>query len=85
MKVLGKKVLIKIDPVKTEKIAGLTIPKGNDGTETAEVIEVGDEVNEVVQVGKKLIIHKHSGSEFTNPADNQKYRTIVESEIIVVL
>lgn len=85
MKVLGKKVLIKVDPVKTEKVAGLTIPKGNDGTETAEVIEVGDEVNGAVQIGKKLIIHKHSGSEFTNPDDNQKYRTIVESEIIVVL
>lgn len=85
MKVLGKKVLIKIDPAKTEKIAGLTIPRGNDGTETAEVIEIGNEVNEVVQIGKKLIIHKNSGSEFTNPDDNQKYRTIVESEIIVVL
>ena len=84
MKVLGKKILIKVDPVKTEKVAGLTIPKGNDGTEMAEVISIGSEVKEV-QVGDKLIIHKHAGSEFTNPEDNMKYRSIVEQEIIVVL
>ncbi len=85
MKVLGKKILIKVDPVKTEKVAGLTIPKGNDGTEMAEVIGVGSEVSEEVKVGDKLIIHKHAGSEFTNPEDNLKYRSIVEAEIIVVL
>jgi co-chaperonin GroES (HSP10) len=34
--------------------------------------------------GDKIIIHKGSGSEFTNPGDNQKYRSITESEIIVV-
>ena len=84
MKVLGKKILIKVDPVKTEKVAGLTIPKGNDGTEMAEVISIGSEVKEV-EVGDKLIIHKHAGSEFTNPSDNVKYRSIVEQEIIVVL
>ena len=84
MKVLGKKILIKVDPVKTEKVAGLTIPKGNDGTEMAEVIGIGSEVGEV-KVGDKLIIHKHAGSEFTNPEDNLKYRSIVEQEIIVVL
>jgi co-chaperonin GroES (HSP10) len=84
MKVLGKKILIKVDPVKTEKVAGLTIPKGNDGTEMAEVISIGSEVKEV-EVGDKLIIHKHAGSEFTNPSDNIKYRSIVEQEIIVVL
>ena len=54
MKVLGKKILIKLDPVKTEKIAGLTIPKGNDGTETAEVIGVGSEVTDVA-VGDKVV------------------------------
>ena len=85
MKVLGKKILIKVDPVKTEKVAGLTIPKGNDGTEIAEVIDTGSEVSEDVKVGDKLIIHKHAGSEFTNPSDNVKYRSIVEAEIIVVL
>lgn len=84
MKVLGKKILIKVDPVKTEKVAGLTIPRGNDGTEMAEVISIGSEVKEV-EVGDKLIIHKHAGSEFTNPSDNIKYRSIVEQEIIVVL
>ena len=84
MKVLGKKILIKLDPVRTEKVAGLTIPKGNDGTETAEVIEVGPEVKDLSK-GDKLIIHKHAGAEFTNPSDNQKYRSITEHEILVVL
>lgn len=84
MKVLGKKVLIKVNPAKTEKVAGLTIPKGGDGTETAEVIEVGSEVKDISK-GDKLIIHKNAGSEFTNPEDNQKYRSITEHEIIVVL
>ena len=51
----------------------------------AEVISVGSEVSEDVKVGDKLIIHKHAGSEFTNPEDNLKYRSIVEAEIIVVL
>lgn len=83
MRVLGKKILIKVDPAKTEKIAGLTIPKGNDGTESAEVIGVGPEVEHLAE-GDKIIIHKGSGSEFTNPGDNQKYRSITESEIIVV-
>ncbi len=85
MKVLGKKILIKVDPVKTEKVAGLTIPRGSDGTETAEVIGVGSELGEELKVGDKIIIYKNSGSEFTNPADSQKYRSITESEIIVVL
>lgn len=84
MKVLGKKILIKLDPAKTEKVAGLTIPRGNDGTEIAEVIGVGSEVTDVA-VGDKIIIHKHAGSVFTNPSDNQKYRTVVEAEVIVVL
>ena len=85
MKVLGKKILIKVDPAKTEKVAGLTIPRGNDGTETAKVIGVGSEVSEDVEVGSTVIIYRGAGSEFTNPEDNQKYRSITESELIVVL
>lgn len=84
MKVLGKKILIKVDPVKTEKVAGLVIPKGGDGTETAVVIGVGPEITEV-KAGDKIIIYKNAGSEFTCPDDNQKYRSLTESEIIVVL
>lgn len=87
MRVIESKILVKVQKeestVKTS--SGLTIPAGtkNPGIERAEVIAVGSEIKDV-KVGDTMFIHMGHGSEFTNPEDGEKYRTLDPSGIIVI-
>ena len=89
MKVIGNKILVKVqkEEASTKTVSGVSIPTGtkNPGIEIAEVISVGDgEDVSSVGVGEKMFIHKGYGSEFTNPEDNEKYRVMDPSGIIVI-
>lgn len=91
MKVIGDKILVKV--VKEESTmktaSGLSIPAGtkNPGIEKAEIIAVGDgeNVSGKLNPGDKIFIHQGYGSEFTCPTDNEKYRSMDPSGIIVIL
>lgn len=90
MKVIGNKILVKVqkEESSTKTVSGLIIPTGtkNPGIEQAEVISVGDgEDVSSVNPGDVLFMHKGYGSEFTNPGDDEKYRVIDPSGIIVIL
>lgn len=88
MKAIGNKLIVKVQKEESTKktASGLTLPTGinNPGIERAEVIAVGREVTEI-SVGQVLFIHKGYGSEFTNPADNEKYRSMDLNGVIVIL
>lgn len=87
MRVTENKILVKVQKeestVKTS--SGLTIPTNtkNPGIERAEVIAVGSEIKDV-KPGDTMFIYKGHGSEFTNPEDGEKYRTLDPSGIIVI-
>lgn len=90
MKVIGNKILIKVqkEEASQKTASGLIMPTNlkNPGIETAEVISVGDgEDVSSLKVGDKMFIHMGYGSEFTNPADDEKYRVMDPSGIIVIL
>lgn len=90
MKVLKNKILVRVVEKEKRFVAGLEIPQDPDGTENAVVLSLGSEIRDyydlrTIHEGSNLIMHKGGGSEFTNPEDNQKYRVITESEVIVVL
>lgn len=86
MKVIGEKVLVKVDKPTgcTQKMGGLEIPVGPGAGEyeIAHVIGVGEGVNSVKE-GDTLYIYYGSGKEFSH--ENEKYRTITLSEIIAVI
>jgi co-chaperonin GroES (HSP10) len=88
MKAIGNKLIVKVQKEESTKktASGLTLPTGinNPGIEKAEVIAVGGEVTEI-SVGQVLFIHKGYGSEFTNPTDNEKYRSMDLNGVIVIL
>lgn len=89
MKVTKGKILISILPDEKveKKIGELVIPGGSidEGTERAKVIEanLSEDENFQIQTGDNLLIYKGSGKEFTSPEDQEKYRVINVSEIIV--
>lgn len=86
MKTIGSKVLVKIKKKEelVEKINGLTIPLDpkSDTTETAEVLEVGEKVDQAVK-GCEVYIPKSCGVEFKE-GDNV-LRVIDVNDIIVIL
>lgn len=88
MRVTENKILVKVQKEEsiTKTASGLTLPTGtnNPGIEKAVVIAVGSEICDVSE-GDTLFIHKGYGTEFTNPADNEKYRSMDPSGIIVIL
>lgn len=66
----------------------MTLPSKlkSEGIEKAKVIYVGNEVKDPgLEEGKEIYIYSGSGKEFTSPEDNEKYRVITTSEIIVIL
>ena len=85
MKVIKDKVLVKIIKEKSEVKTpnGLFLPQiNNKGIEKAVVIESG---NESISVGNECFNYEGCGKEFTNPSNNEKYRVISVSEVIVIL
>jgi co-chaperonin GroES (HSP10) len=89
MKCTSTKVLISvIKDEDTKNELGLTLPSKlkSEGIEKAKVIYVGNEVKDPgLEEGKEIYIYSGSGKEFTSPEDNEKYRVITTSEIIVIL
>lgn len=88
MKCTATKVLISVmEDKNTKNDLGLTLPSTlqSEGIEKARVIYVGDEVKDPgLEEGKEIYIYSGAGKEFTSPMDNQKYRVITTSEIIVI-
>jgi hypothetical protein len=88
MKCTATKVLISVmEDKNTKNDLGLTLPSTlqSEGIEKAKVIYVGDEVKDPgLEEGKEIYIYSGAGKEFTSPEDNQKYRVITTSEIIVI-
>lgn len=88
MKCTATKVLISVmEDKNTKNDLGLTLPSTlqSEGIEKAKVIYVGEEVKDSgLEEGKEIYIYSGSGKEFTSPEDNQKYRVITTSEIIVI-
>lgn len=88
MKCTATKVLISVmEDKNTKNDLGLTLPSTlqSEGIEKAKVIYVGEEVKDSgLEEGKELYIYSGAGKEFTSPVDNQKYRVITTSEIIVI-
>lgn len=88
MKCTATKVLISvIEDKNTKNDLGLTLPSTlqSEGIEKAKVIYVGEEVKDSgLEEGKEIYIYSGAGKEFTSPMDNQKYRVITTSEIIVI-
>lgn len=88
MKCTATKVLISVmEDKNTKNDLGLTLPSTlqSEGIEKAKVIYVGEEVKDSgLEEGKEIYIYSGAGKEFTSPEDNQKYRVITTSEIIVI-
>lgn len=88
MKVIEGKVLLKIIPLPemTQKTdSGLVLfDTPNQGIEQGEVIEVGSDISEISK-GDKVLIYMNSGTTFTHPETEEKFRSISKSEIIVIL
>lgn len=88
MKCTSTKVLISVIKDETSKNdLGLTLPSvlQSEGIEKAKVIYVGEEVKDSgLEEGKEIYIYSGAGKEFTSPDDNQKYRVITTSEIIII-
>jgi co-chaperonin GroES (HSP10) len=88
MKCTATKVLISVmEDKNTKNDLGLTLPSTlqSEGIEKAKVIYVGDEVKDPgLEEGKEIYIYSGAGKEFTSSEDNQKYRVITTSEIIVI-
>lgn len=88
MKCTATKVLISVmEDKNTKNDLGLTLPSTlqSEGIEKAKVIYVGEEIKDSgLEEGKEIYIYSGSGKEFTSPEDNQKYRVITTSEIIVI-
>lgn len=88
MKCTATKVLISVmEDKNTKNDLGLTLPSTlqSEGIEKAKVIYVGEEVKDSgLEEGKEIYIYSGAGKEFTSPMDNQKYRVITTSEIIVI-
>lgn len=86
MKVTCEKVLVKIqsEPESMKTASGLSLPNPNvtDGIESGTVITAD---TEKVSEGDHVLIYRGAGKEFTCPADNERYRVIALSEIIVIL
>lgn len=90
MKCTSTKVLVSvIKDENTKNDLGLTLPSTlqSEGIERAKVIYVGEEVKEKekLEEGEEIYIYSGAGKEFTSPEDNQKYRIITTSEIIIIL
>lgn len=88
MKCTATKVLISVmEDKNTKNDLGLTLPSTlqSEGIEKAKVIYVGEEIKDSgLEEGKEIYIYSGAGKEFTSPVDNQKYRVITTSEIIVI-
>lgn len=88
MKCTATKVLISVmEDKNTKNDLGLTLPSTlqSEGIEKAKVIYVGEEIKDSgLEEGKEIYIYSGAGKEFTSPEDNQKYRVITTSEIIVI-
>lgn len=83
MKVLDSKILIKskCDGL-VEKIGGFEVPVGAGEYAVAEVVAVGDKI-ENVKAGDTVYYYQNAGKELT--IDGEKYRVITSSEVLVVL
>ena len=83
MKVLDSKILIKSkrDGL-VEKIGGFEVPVGAGEYAVAEVVAVGDKI-ENVNAGDTVYYYQNAGKELT--IDGEKYRVITSSEVLVVL
>ena len=83
MKVLDSKILIKSkrDGL-VEKIGGFEVPVGAGEYAVAEVVAVGDKI-ENVKAGDTIYYYQNAGKELT--IDGEKYRVITSSEVLVVL
>ena len=83
MKVLDSKILIKSkrDGL-VEKIGGFEIPVGAGEYAVAEVVAVGNNI-ENVKAGDTVYYYQNAGKELT--IDGEKYRVITSSEVLVVL
>ena len=83
MKVLDSKILIKSkrDGL-VEKIGGFEVPVGAGEYAVAEVVAVGNNI-ENVKAGDTVYYYQNAGKELT--IDGEKYRVITSSEVLVVL
>ena len=83
MKVLDSKILIKSkrDGL-VEKIGGFEVPVGAGEYAVAEVVAVGNNI-ENVKAGDTVYYYQNAGKELT--IDGEKYRVITSSEVLVVI
>jgi chaperonin GroES len=82
-KVLGNRVLIKLEEVKTKTESGLILtPEVQEKKTTGTVVSVGGKVEEV-QVGDLVFYNKYSGTEIG--IKGEKFVIVVESEIVMIL
>jgi len=83
MKVLDSKVLIKPKSEGlVEKIGNFEVPVGAGEYAVAEVVAVGDKI-ENVKSGDTVYYYPNAGKELT--IDGEKYRVITSSEVLVVV
>ena len=80
MKVLDSKILIKSkrDGL-VEKIGGFEVPVGAGEYAVAEVVAVGDKIDDTVRPGDTVYYYQNAGKELT--IDGEKYRVITSSEV----
>lgn len=85
MKAVDNRVIIKV--TKNEgavtKIGNFEIPEDSKEYETAEVIAVGPNVGDGINVGDKAYIYTGAGKKFR--IEGVEYRSISLSEIIVII
>lgn len=87
MKVLGNKILVKVEEENNKSASGLYVPDNADkNCLEAEAIEVGPGSTErpmSVSVGDKLIITKLGG--IVVNIENEEYKVIDINDVLVVL
>ena len=82
IKLLGKKILIKLNEVE-KQVDGFELVQHNDVDQTAGVVEnVGSGVTEV-KVGDKVIVNKFSGVEVL--IEGCKHKVVEEHEILIIV
>ena len=88
MKCISTRILVSVERDENKKNElGLVLPSAlaSQNIEKATVLYVGEEVKTELNKGDVIYIYKGSGTEFTSPEDNEKYRVINVTDIIVIL
>ena len=84
MKVLDSRVLLQVEKACTQKIGEIEIQVGVGEFEKATVIAVGPDIKEgVLKAGDVVYIYPNAGK--TIKHENEEFRVVTTSEIIVIL